>query len=223
MVTFIYLTLFLAKTELLPNCECEKFYTNLPRFASCIFSVRWDILLFLVFAKEVRAPNPSGNDSNLGQSPIPSVCKEVRALIPSGNDSKLGLPQISSDRRDISLQIHSGIAIKLWHSQMLRNCRELTYWSPVGRETNFGRSEKSKERRVVSPCHSISSQSLNISTTSEYLTYRFWSAVRYRMPWGRVHLRRCRVRREMRFRRTKVSRWNLIKSKKLIYEKIISR
>ena len=39
MVTFTYLALLLAETVLLPNWECEKFDANLPRFASCIFSV----------------------------------------------------------------------------------------------------------------------------------------------------------------------------------------
>ena len=124
----------------------------------------------------------------MGQSQMFSVCKEVRAPIPSGNDSNLGQSQIERYWRDISLQIHSGMAIKLRQYQILRFCRELTYWSPIGRETNFGSLLKCKKRRVVSPCHSISSQSLDKSTSSEFQTFRFWSAVRYRMPWGRGHL-----------------------------------
>ena len=130
-----------------------------------------------------------------------SVCKEVRAPNPSGNDSNLGQSQIWSDWRDISLQIHSGMAIKLRQYQILRFCRELTYWSPIGRRTNFGRLESCRERRVLSPCHSISSQSLDKSATSELQTLRSWSAVRYHMPWGRGNLIRYRVRREMRFQR----------------------
>ena len=95
---------------------------------------------------------------------------------------------------------------KLGEKLISRFCRELTYWSPIGRETNFGRLESCKERRVLSPCHSISSQSLDKSATSELQTLRSWSALRYHMPWGRGHFIRYRVQREMRFQRYSFSK-----------------
>ena len=89
MVTFTYLALLLAETDLLSNWECEILCQSSPICFLHLFSKMGHRLMSSV-CKEVRAPNPSGNDSNLGQPQISSVCKEVRAPIPSGNDPNLG-------------------------------------------------------------------------------------------------------------------------------------
>ena len=57
------------------------------------------------------------------------------------------------------LRMQSGKDINFWHLEILSLRREVRYWSPMGRDTKFGRYLNFRERRLLRPCHCVASSS----------------------------------------------------------------